>query len=124
MINVLKESMMDRKEQVKQIDAQIADILRIAGVKRYWEIKDNNQAKQVKDLMNQKYLLTAPRVKDLIESLQKYDPEAIVFISEKFGQGAAQYRILTGFTDDHMASISDNANERYKYPVVEVSCDL
>ena len=115
---------MDKQEQLNQIDAQIADILRIAGVKQHWQVQDEEQKSQVRALMNQKYVLTAPRVKDLIADLEKLDPEAIVIISEKWGRGAAQYHVRAGYTSHFMEDISKEETESYKYPAVEVSCAL
>lgn len=113
---------MDNKAQIQDLENQIKDILRIAGVKFVNQIQDKEQKEKARALSNQVYVLRAPKVKDLIADLQKYDPEAIVIISEKWGRGGAQYSIANGYTDNYMEQCSPEKDESYKYPAVEVSC--
>ena len=65
-------------------------------------------------------------VGDLINELQKFDPESVVIISEKWGRGAAQYRIKAGYTDTKfLESIeSERPTEEYPTKAIEISADL
>lgn len=116
---------MDKKAQIKDLNNQINDILRIAGVRFPDNLTDPEQKAKVRQLRGEIQLLRAPRVKDLIAQLQNYDPEAIVIISEKWGQGAAQYGIHQGFTDaNFMEYCSPEQEGKYQYPAIEISCGL
>ena len=114
---------MDKKAQIQDLNNQINDILRIAGVRFSNNLTDPEQKAKVRQLRGEIQLLSAPRVKDLIAQLQNYDPEAIVIVSEKWGRGAAQYSIRQGFTDDNfMEYCSKEQEDEYQYPAIEISC--
>ena len=114
---------MDKKAQIQDLNNQIKEILRIAGVRFPDNLTDPEQKAKVRQLRGEIQLLRAPRVKDLIAQLQNYDPETIVIISEKWGQGAAQYSIHQGFTDDNfMEYCSPEQEGKYQYTAIEISC--
>lgn len=114
---------MDKKAKVQELENQIQEILRIAGVTSKYNITDPAQKAKIRELDGEIQLLYTPRVKDLIAQLEKCDPEAIVIISEKWGQGGAQYRIHKGFTDaNFMESCVSEQMDEYQYPAIEISC--
>lgn len=114
---------MDKKAKVQELENQIKEILRIAGVTSKYNITDPTQQAKIRELDGEIQLLYAPRVKDLIAQLEKCDPEAIVIVSEKWGRGAAQYSIRQGFTDSNfMEYCSKEQKEKYQYPAIEISC--
>lgn len=114
---------MDKKAQVQDLQNQIKEILRIAGVTSKYNITDPEQQEKIRELDGEIQLLYAPRVKDLIAQLEKCDPEAIVIVSEKWGRGGAQYSIRQGFTDaNFMEYCSKEQQEKYQYPAIEISC--
>ena len=114
---------MDKKAKVQELENQIKEILRIAGVKSRYDITDPEQKAKIRELNGEIQLLYAPRVKDLIAELEKCDHEAIVIVSEKWGRGAAQYGIHKGFTDaNFMETCSSKQEDEYQYPAIEISC--
>lgn len=114
---------MDKKAKVQELENQIQEILRIAGVTSKYNITDPVQKAKIRELDGEIQLLYTPRVKDLIAQLEKCDPEAIVIISEKWGQGTAQYSISQGFTDAiFMEACAPKQEGKYQYPAIEISC--
>ena len=114
---------MDKKAQVQELENQIKEILRIAGVTSKYNITDPEQQAKIRELDGEIQLLYAPRVKDLIAQLEKCDPEAIVIVSEKWGRGGAQYSIRQGFTDaNFMEYCSKEQKDKYQYSAIEISC--
>lgn len=91
---------------------EIAETLRLAGVQLNESVQvGNHKYKTVSDLMNE---------------LQKCDPDAVVIVSEQWGRGAAQFRIMTGYTDtNYLESIySKEPTEEYPTKAVEISAAL
>lgn len=114
---------MNKKDKIQELENQIKEILRIAGVNSRYNITDPEQKAKIRELDGEIQLLYAPRVKDLIAQLEKCDPEAIVIISEKWGRGGAQYGIHKGFTDsNYMEECVSEQDDEYQYPAIEISC--
>jgi len=93
-------------------DNEIAEALRLAGVQL-------NEAVQVG---RYKY----KTVSDLMNDLQKCDPEAVVIVSEKWGRGAAQFHIRTGYTDTNYLEVigSQEPTEEYPTKAIEISAAM
>lgn len=114
---------MDKKAKIQELENQIKEILRIAGVTSKYNVTDPEQKAKIRELNGEIQLLYAPRVKDLIAHLEQCDPEAIVIISEKWGRGGAQYSIHKGFTDaNFMETCASKQEDEYQYPAIEISC--
>ena len=93
-------------------DDEINEALRLAGVKV-------NESVQVG---RYKY----KTVSDLMNELQNCDPDAVVIVSEKWGRGAAQFRIRAGYTDtNYLEEIgSQEPTEEYPTKAIEISAAM
>ena len=63
-------------------------------------------------------------VAQLIEVLQKCNPEATIIVSEKPGRGAAQCFVYQGYTNAYGEYLSDTQDAENTIPAVEVTADL
>lgn len=97
---------------MNEFDNEINETLRLAGVKV-------NESVQVG---RYKY----KTVSDLMNELQNCDPDAVVIVSEKWGRGAAQFRIRTGYTDtNYLEEIgSQEPTEEYPTKAIEISAAM
>ena len=93
-------------------DDEINETLRLAGVQLNEDWFSEHQSKN------------ANTVKDLIEKLQQCDPNAIVIVSEKPGRGGASCYVYQGYTDKNGFYLSDEQNEEYNIPAIEITCDF
>jgi len=102
----------DEEHEKSDFDNEIAETLRLAGVKL-------NEAVQVG---RYKY----KTVSDLMNELQNCDPEAVVIVSEKWGRGAAQFHIRTGYTDTNYLEVigSQEPTEEYPTKAIEISAAM
>lgn len=97
---------------MNKFDDEINETLRIAGVQL-------NEAVQVGEYKFR-------TVSDLMNDLQKCDPDAVVIVSEKWGRGAAQYSIKSGYTDSKFLEYigSKEPTEEFPTKAVEISANL
>ena len=61
-----------------------------------------------------------------MNDLQKCDPDAVVIVSEKWGRGAAQFHIRTGYTDTNYLEVigSQEPTEEYPTKAIEISAAM
>lgn len=95
-----------------EFDDEINETLRLAGVQL-------NESVQVGRYKYQ-------TVSDLINKLQQYDPDAVVIVSEKWGSGAAQFSIASGYTDDKFLEYigSEEPTDEFPIKAIEISAAM
>lgn len=101
---------------MNKFDNEIAETLRLAGVQL-----NEDRFQEILARMQQGRMTT---VKELMEKLSKCDPNALIIISEKQGQGANQCYLYQGFTDSEGYELSEEQDEEFNIPAVELTCNM
>ena len=107
----------EKKEVEESYEAELNEVMEAAGVES--EEEPVEEAVQVGKYKYQ-------TVSDLMNELQKYDPDAVVIVSEKWGRGAAQFHIKSGYTDAKFLEYigSEEQTEEFPTKAIEISAAL